>query len=56
MNRVSFVMRQERTLKPCGNFIITEKPSCELVDMGKTGCRFMWVCVDFSDPEHVKGN
>ena len=27
---IRFVMRQEKTLKPIGNFVITEAPSCEL--------------------------
>ena len=49
--RVRFVMRQEKTLKPCGNFFVTEKPSCELAAMGATGKQYMWVCQDFSDPE-----
>ena len=31
--KVRFLMRQEKTLKPCGNFLITEKPSCELKPM-----------------------
>ena len=35
--KIRFVMRQEKTLKPCGNFLITEKPSCELKAMGATG-------------------
>ena len=28
--QIRFVMRQEKTLKPIANFIITEAPSCEL--------------------------
>ena len=54
--RVRFVMRQEKTLKPCGNFVITEKPSCELAPMGNNEKQFMWACQDFSDPEHPDGN
>ena len=49
--RVRFVMRQEKTLKPCGNFFVTEKPSCELTAMGNNEKQYMWVCNDHSDPE-----
>ena len=49
--RVRFVMRQEKTLKPCGNFLVTEPPSCVLAPMGGNGKQFMWPCVDFSDSE-----
>ena len=49
--KIRFVMRQEKTLKPCGNFPITEKPSCELAPMGNNEKQFMWACHDFSDPE-----
>ena len=49
--RIRFVMRQEKTLKPCGNFYVTEKPSCTLTAMGAAGKQFCWVCQDFSDPE-----
>ena len=44
-------MRQEKTLKPCANFTVTEKPSCELQPMGNKQTQFMWACHDFSDPE-----
>ena len=47
--KIRFVMRQEKTLKPCGNFMITEKPSCELKAMPNTDKQLMWVCHDFSD-------
>ena len=51
--RVRFVMRQEKTLKPVANFILTEKPSCELKPMANSDKAFMWVCQDFSDGEGV---
>ena len=49
--RVRFVMRQEKTLKPCANFLITEKPSCVLSEMGNNKKSYLWVCQDYSDPE-----
>ena len=49
--RVRFVMRQEKTLKPCANFPVTEKPSCELAAMGNNEKQYCWSCHDFSDPE-----
>ena len=42
-------MRQEKTLKPVGNFLVSEKPSCELKPMANSDKAFMWVCHDFSD-------
>ena len=50
-NKIRFVMRQEKTLKPVANFVITEKPSCELKPMANSDKAFMWVCHDFSDGE-----
>ena len=47
-------MRQEKTLKPVGNFVITEKPSCELKPMANSEKAFMWVCHDFSDEAEGK--
>ena len=47
--QIRFVMRQEKTLKPVGNFMITEKPSCELKPMANSDKAFMWVCQDYSD-------
>ena len=47
--QIRFVMRQEKTLKPVGNFIITKPPSCELKFMANSEKAFMWVCNDFSD-------
>jgi len=44
-------MRQEKTLKPVANFILTEAPSCELSNMANNEKAFMWVCQDFSDGE-----
>ena len=48
--KIRFVMRQEKTLKPVGNFLIQEKPSCDPKPMPNSdGKAFMWVCNDFSD-------
>ena len=47
--KIRFVMRQEKTLKPCGNFLITEKPSCDLKPMANSDKAFMWIAHDFSD-------
>ena len=49
--QIRFVMRQEKTFKPCANFLIQEKPSCELMPMSNSDKAFMWVCNDFSDGE-----
>ena len=46
---VRFVMRQEKTHKPVGNFVITPLPSCELKPMANSDKAYMWVCSDFSD-------
>ena len=46
-------MRQEKTLKPVGNFVITEAPSCVLSQMGNNEKAVMWVANDFSDGEPV---
>ena len=51
--KIRFVMRQEKTHKPVGNFPITEAPSCELKPMANSDKAFMWVCSDFSDGEAV---
>ena len=51
---IRFVMRQEKTLKPVGNFVITEKPSCELKPMANSDKALMWVCHDFSDETEGK--
>ena len=51
--KIRFVMRQEKTLKPVGNFLITELPSCELKPMANSDKAYMWVCSDFSDGEAV---
>ena len=51
--KIRFVMRQEKTLKPVGNFLITELPSCELKPMANSDKAYMWVCNDFSDGEGV---
>mmetsp|Transcript_21173 Transcript_21173/g.32812 ORF Transcript_21173/g.32812 Transcript_21173/m.32812 type:complete len:192 (-) Transcript_21173:67-642(-) len=49
--KIRFVMRQEKTLKPVGNFHLSEKPSCELKPMANSDKAFMWVCHDFSEGE-----
>ena len=51
--RIRFVMRQEKTLKPVGNFLISEAPTCELKPMANSDKAYMWVCNDFSDGEAV---
>ena len=52
--KIRFVMRQEKTLKPVANFVITELPSCELKPMANSDKAYMWACKDFSDePEGV---
>jgi hypothetical protein len=48
-------MRQEKTLKPVANFIITESPSCDLSNMANNEKAFMWVCQDFSDGDKAEG-
>ena len=47
--QIRFVMRQEKTHKPVGNFILTELPSCELKPMANSDKALMWACHDFSD-------
>lgn len=42
-------MRQEKTLKPVANFVVTESPSCDLTNMNNNEKAFTWVCHDFSD-------
>ena len=49
--KIRFVMRQEKTHKPVGNFAISAKPSCELKPMANSDKAYMWVCNDFSDGE-----
>ena len=52
--KIRFIMRQEKTLKAVGNFLITEKPSCELQPMTGSDKSFLWVCHDFSDEAEGK--
>ena len=52
--QVRFVMRQEKTLKPVGNFIISEKPSCELKLMANSDKAYTFVCHDFTDETEGK--
>ena len=49
--RVRFVMRQEKTLKPVGNFIILEDPQCVLKPMPNAEKAFVWFVQDFSEGE-----
>ena len=42
-------MRQEKTHKPVGNFVITPLPSCELKPMANSDKAYMWACQDFCD-------
>ena len=44
-------MRQEKTLKPVANFILQEKPLCELMPMKNNDKAFLWVANDFSEEE-----
>ena len=54
--KIRFVMRQEKTYKACGNFLVTEPPSCNLMPMGTNEKQFMWPCMDFTDPEKPEGS
>ena len=49
--KIRFVMRQEKTLKPVANFILSEAPLCELVPMKGNDKAFGWSCMDFSEEE-----
>ncbi len=51
--KIRFVMHQEKTLKPFGNFSITEKPSCDSKPMANSDKAFMWIAHDFSDVDPV---
>jgi len=42
-------MRQEKTMKPVANFLITDKPSCTLNIMNNNEKAYSWVCNDFSE-------
>ena len=54
--KVRFVMRQEKTLKPVGNFFIAEAPLCELKPMNNSDKAFCWNCHDFSDGQEWNQN
>ena len=47
--RVRVVMRQEKTLKPVGNFMLSESPLCELVPMANNDKAWVWSCKDYSE-------
>ena len=47
--KIRFVMRQEKTKKPIGNFLLTEDPLCKIESMGETGKAYLWSCQDCSD-------
>ena len=49
--KIRFVMRQEKTLKPCANFIVQESPLCDLMPMSNNDKAFVWSAQDFSDEE-----
>ena len=42
--RIRVVMRQEKTMKPVANFVITEAPSCVLTNMNNNEKALMWAC------------
>lgn len=48
---VRVIMRQEKTLKPCANFALTEE--CALAPMGSSVKAWVFNCHDFSDGELV---
>lgn len=54
--KIRFVMRQEKTHKACGNFIVTESPSCDLLPMGTNDKQYCWPCLDFTDTEKPEGS
>ncbi len=45
------VMRQEKTLKPIANFIISEEPLCKLLPMNNNDKAFLWSCYDCSEED-----
>ena len=50
-NKIRFVMRQEKTLKPVANFILQEAPLCELVPMKNNDKAYIWSCTECSEEE-----
>ena len=50
-NKIRFVMRQEKTLKPCANFVVQESPLCDLAPMASNDKAFVWSAYDNSDGE-----
>ena len=50
-NKIRFVMRQEKTLKPVANFIFQDSPLCDLVPMKNNDKAYIWSCNDFSEEE-----
>jgi hypothetical protein len=49
---VRVIMRQEKTLKPCANFALTEE--CSLAPMGSSVKAWVFNCHDFSDGGELK--
>ena len=49
--KIRMIMRQEKTLKPIANFIVAEKPLCELLPMNNNDKAYLWSCYDCSDAE-----
>jgi Ran-binding protein 1 len=49
---VRVIMRQEKTLKPCANFALTEE--CSLTSMGSSVKAWVFNCHDFSDGGELK--
>ena len=47
--QVRFIMRQEKTFKVVANFLIQDKPMCELGPMPGQDKAFLWTANDFSD-------
>ena len=50
--KIRFVMRQEKTKKPVGNFNVDDQDGvCALTPMANSDKAWMWLCNDFSDGE-----
>uniref|UniRef100_A0A7S3W2E6 RanBD1 domain-containing protein n=1 Tax=Strombidinopsis acuminata TaxID=141414 RepID=A0A7S3W2E6_9SPIT len=50
--KIRFVMRQEKTLKPVGNFLLSESPLCDLATMKNSADKaWFWSCNDCSEEE-----
>eukprot|EP00806_Schmidingerella_arcuata_P003789 Macronucleus_4436.p1 GENE.Macronucleus_4436~~Macronucleus_4436.p1 ORF type:complete len:193 (+),score=85.84 Macronucleus_4436:1-579(+) len=49
--KIRFIMRQEKTLKPVANFIVSEAPQCVLKPMPNAEKAYVWFVQDFSEGE-----